>query len=89
MHEFWEPWVPNVGDRIRYVFKPECPGVYGMRAPVGHPPEFDGRLGTMYEIYRYGLNEKGNGHRFLVSLDEYEGRRWCIMAAALELEPIA
>jgi hypothetical protein len=82
--EFWEPWIPEPGQRVRYVFKHECPGVYGIRYPVGHPPEYDGLIGTMYEIYRYGLNEPGNGHRFLIRFDNE--RR--IMAAALELVPV-
>jgi hypothetical protein len=37
-------------------------------------------------IYRYGLNEAGNGHRFLVHLDKYADYESCIMAAAIELE---
>lgn len=77
--EFWEPWVPVVGQRVRYMFKHECPGVYGMMAPVGHVPELDREVGTMYETF----NAQRNGHRFLVLLDN--GRR--VMAAALELEP--
>lgn len=85
MSEFWEPWVPSVGQRVRYLYQPECPGVYGARYPVGHPPEYDRLAGTVYEIFTCGLGEARNGHRFLTQLDD--GDR-CIMAAALELEPL-
>lgn len=62
----------------------------------GHPPEFDGRIGTMYEIYEpftvaSRLGTAQNGHRFLVALDPVEPgeRPNHIMAAALELEPVS
>ncbi len=76
---FYEPWQPEVGQRVRYVYRHECPGVYGMTAAVGHMVELDRQEGVMYEIY----DASRTGHRFLVHLDS--GRR--VMAAALELEP--
>jgi hypothetical protein len=82
---FYEPWQPKVGDRVRYLYQPECPGVYGLIVPVGHPREYDHQPGTVYEIHGYGVQDRANGHRFLVRLDSGN----CISAAACELEPLA
>jgi hypothetical protein len=79
--DFYEPWIPE--GRVRYRYRPECPGVYGMLAPVGHPREFDGETGTVYEVCRSDRAAWRNGHRYLVRLDN--GR--CVQSAALELEP--
>jgi hypothetical protein len=91
MTEFYEPWQPVIGSRVRYRYQPECPGVYGMLPgdlpQAGHPPEYDGLVGTVYEIFRYGVGDASNGHRFLVRLDEGSLTR-AICAAAIELEPI-
>lgn len=83
MTEFWEPWTPTTGQRVRYILKHECPGVMGVQWPEGHPQEFDQQPGVMYEVLGGNTSEARSGHRFLVRLDS--GRR--IACAALELAP--
>jgi hypothetical protein len=77
---YWQSW--EIGDRVRYRFQGECPGVYGLVAPVGHPPEYDGMVGVVYDDSAHP-----SSHRYCVKLDEGSLTR-AIQAAACELEPL-
>lgn len=51
---FWEPWKPQVGDRVRVTLNPECQREmptwstqYQIQRPYGHPPDVDGRTGVV------------------------------------------
>jgi hypothetical protein len=84
--EFWEPWKPAIGQRVRYRYQPECPGVYGLlpfiaHTQAGHPPEYDGLKGYVAEA-----RTEWGSHPYLVRLDQGSLTR-SICAAALELEP--
>lgn len=76
---YWRPFA--VGDRVRYRYQPECPGVYGMAAPVGHPLEYDRMEGHVYEVLRGGRNP----HQYMVRL-VVGGAPRSICAAVTELE---
>jgi hypothetical protein len=79
---FWQPTF-KVGDRVRYRYQPECPGVYGLLAPVGHPPEYDGALGVIYEVLA-----PTQSHPYLIRLDQGSITR-SICAASTEAESAA
>lgn len=73
---FWEPWRPQVGQRVRIRASSECPTQEISPLP-------DGATGVVSEI------EPGRaGHRYVVLLDvrdAYRGSSPC--CAAIELEP--
>lgn len=81
--EFWQP---VEGEPVRYIWQPECPGVYPgdgsysaekYGAAPGHPVELDGEIGLVYEILPEG------NHPYMAAFGE---RR--IQCAALELRPV-
>lgn len=77
---FWEPWSPKIGDRVRYRWRPECPGVYGLLGDdQGHPPAFDRQVGRVYDILTDVVV-----HRYMC---DFSGH--LITAAAIELEPLS
>lgn len=84
MTEFWEPWAPQVGDRVRVIYNPECPhGSWASELA-------DRALGEVSEVDP----DDPRGHGYKVQLDHPEilpekwmgiFGPWC---AALELEPV-
>jgi hypothetical protein len=92
--DIWEPWVPEVGQRVRVRIGPEC------RDHVEHSEDrymthANGQTGTVVEpgerrawIMR-AVAARYPGHRYLVQVDDPppDGRDKYIMAAA-ELELI-
>lgn len=74
------PWKPAVWDRVRYVFQPWCPGTVGLVVGhVGHPGEWDGQDGVVYDV----LEHTKETHRFLVRLANDR----LIQCTSLEIEP--
>ena len=95
--EFFEPWHPEVGQRVRVRLSGECraplePLSGGLRvgATYRHPQEFDGLSGTVIET-RDKFYEN-SGHQYHVQLDTHvwvNGEPfWLDHFAAIELEPI-
>lgn len=82
-NSYVEPWQPEVGSRVRYVYRAECPGVYGIIASESHIPDLDGALGTVY-----GIDSYPESHRVLVWFDEGSAARAC-QCAVLELAPVS
>lgn len=76
----WEPWVPVVGQRVRYVHSAECQQ-HSTRAL-----EADGAAGTVTRVVVESPPSIPSGHRFLVTGDDPRYQGW---AAAIELEPLA
>lgn len=79
MSDIWEPWVPEVGQRVRIRLSAECPFNFGA-------PHLAGRTGTVVDaVTNERLLELGHthGHRFEVKIDGYG---WSIYTAS-ELEP--
>lgn len=94
--EYWRPWRPAVGDRVRVRLSAECqvqggPLSYATEIGVrGHFAGEDGRLGTVINegAYPYLVAQ---GHLYEVRFDEffYRGRYRVTKSCypALELEP--
>lgn len=77
--DFWEPWQPKVGDRVRTNFSPECPAQYLWH---GNWAEGSGLVGTIMGSIGSACPE---GHPYRVHL---EAEPYVIWAAACELEPL-
>lgn len=97
MGEFWEPWQPAIGQRVRVRLSGECPAERENEMPrhlIGHEPHVNGVTGIVTEPNECGC---WNGHRFRVSFDVVQhSRRYPDLLflsgsvyAALELEPLA
>lgn len=98
--EFWEPWTPKIGQRVRVVLSGECQMQGSSDSPKeqlrgeAHGGEkWNGKTGTVVRInWRPELTRQG--HRFTVDWDEPEwisgwprgikGDNY----AAIELEPL-
>jgi hypothetical protein len=78
MPDFYEPWAPDVGQRVRVHLNPEC------RHFDGNQSTFEGRVGTVTGVLEQGNAEPA--HRFRVTLDGDSWSYWVL--AAVELEPI-
>jgi|SRR3990167_4743505 len=95
--EFYEPWVPEVGDKVRLRFSPECRClVCGGPGHSEDSEDFLGKrlLGTVRYIYPRGYRSSpgcghsgNNGHRFSVTAEDadwtYSG-----LVAACEMEKV-
>lgn len=96
----WEPWQPEVGQRVRIRLSGECPIEYRhaeagydrirkVIEPVGHNPDESGRVGTVSAVQR----EERGGHYYMVDYDRllWQDDMWWAGAvyAAIELEPLA
>lgn len=80
MADIYEPWAPELGQRVRLRISPECPSNYG----ASH---LNGRSGTVVDVVTNDfLLARGitHGHRFEVKVD---GSGWSIYTAS-ELEPL-
>lgn len=76
--EYFEPWQPDVGQRVRIRLNPEC------RHFADEHVAFDGRTGTIIGVLDRGHRDAA--HRFRVSLDGDAWSYWVLAAA--ELEPM-
>ena len=77
MNGYWEPWSPEIGQRVRFRRSAECPVHTGGLK--------DGMTGQVYWVeFPYSENGKEPGHRFWV---EWEGGH-TTYSAAIELEPL-
>jgi hypothetical protein len=99
MNDFWEPWQPVIGDRVRVRINPECPYCQenlpeAQRTFVYGEPR-DGRAGTVEEIRDNGPAAMP-GHRYFIRWDRpipveiaSSGSTWVQGStfAALELRP--
>jgi hypothetical protein len=93
--DYYEPWVPAVGQRVRVRLSGECrtpphPESAAARVGnVGHAPWTDGITGVVMSDDNPYM---GEGHRFLVAWDEsyWYAQQWCTSAAyaAVELVPL-
>ena len=93
--EFWEPWTPQVGQRVRVRISAECnieypPDADAVRfsghAVFGHPSVLDGMVGKVISGF-YSHHHPYNVH----FSDRYEwlDKLWCCHSfAAIELEPV-
>lgn len=93
MSDVYEPWTPEVGQRVRVSISPECQS--HARAMESHYiPVANGRTGTVVTWGRYdGLQDnieaRYPGHRYMVRLDvPLAPDRPRIILAAAELEPL-
>lgn len=76
--QFWEPWQPQVGDRVRVMLSPECRAVFRsrwadsrqlMNAPsLTHIAGEDGRVGTVIDI-EHADEDIAPGHIYLTQFD--------------------
>ncbi len=74
MTEYWEPWSPEIGQRVTGRVSAECPGFH-MTLP-----------GTIVQATVVGYdNSVSDGHPWLIQVDT---RPFPQGAAAIELEPI-
>jgi len=96
----WEPWRPDVGQRVRCVPSPEC-RVQGSRRsspaqrnglPFGHHPDEYGMTGVVILPGSFPAPDAAHRHRVLwdrsIRLPNGE-RPNCNAYAAIELEPIS
>ena len=99
MSEFWEPWQPEIGQRVRIRLSAECNVSWcDDRYRDGHPIEADGATGTVVKD-RPDPPLWGATHPYVVVFDEpivaplfADGRESMWHGnyfAAIELEPIA
>ena len=77
MHDIWEPWVPEVGQRVRIRLSGECRGqTIRTGVLVSHLPQMDGRTAVVKVAHPAHLILPGCGwreigaHRFLVETEE-------------------
>lgn len=86
---FWEPWAPQVGQRVVIRVTPECRQDWG-DGPWEHPDWANGLLGTIVRDERTlsGSTPARLGHPYVVDLDEIgPGGTLGLFLAAIELEP--
>lgn len=100
--EFWEPWVPQVGQRVRLVKRAECVcvvcGQDGHALKPGQPRRKGPQVGTVRAIYPNSSITSASscrhggqlGHRFRVEMDQMRNPPGCPgwAFAAIELEPL-
>jgi hypothetical protein len=92
---FWEPWQPEVGARVRVRYPGECNVDWGsvgdrLGEYPGHPEEFDGVTGRVFQIDpHYGA------HKYAVLFDlpvavvrKDDAKARGAHFAAIELEPL-
>jgi hypothetical protein len=86
MSAVWEPWRPEIGQRVRVRISPECVLVDGDGTVFHHAEWHDGVTGVVYrDDFPLGWPNRA-GHRFAVKVDQPVGGR--IAVAAIELEPV-
>jgi len=91
--QYYEPWKPEVGQRVQLCPSFECewqgmPGSDAKRSEVEHStPLTRGMTGTVHAV-RTGSPEERCGHYYLVHLDTPADRWCCFLLAAMELAPI-
>jgi hypothetical protein len=99
--DVWEPWAPEVGQRVRVRISPECDARFIARYTLNgepatgaehHFPEAHGATGIVTEVVTSG-REAINGHRFHVQFDRGvsvpgTGHLLGICVAAIEMEPV-
>jgi hypothetical protein len=66
MSDIWEPWRPQVGDRVRVHLSAECQFRYGYGNFTEHFPESDGAVGSIEEIDGCTPAEHDPSHRYCV-----------------------
>lgn len=76
--EYFEPWQPREGQRVRVRLNPECRHFEDPQA------SFEGRLGTVIAVLERGHRDPA--HRYRVVLDGDVWSYWVL--AAVELEPV-
>lgn len=94
--EYWEPWKPEVGQRVRVRLSGEC-NFKGEPASAceefgGHWAETNGHVGKVVEIDGSDILSE-QGHRYLVHFPRLfrlpSGEHFnCSDFAAIELEPV-
>ena len=101
--EYWEPWQPEVGQRVRVHLSGECQRLmetrverlpFGGRELTGHPQEMDGVTGIVVPIEPW--MDITADHPYVVRFDEPlrlpeygVGRCLGTVFAAIELEPVS
>lgn len=102
---FYEPWQPQIGQRVRVRLSGECQWKYpeiGLTGGFGHAPEMDGRTGVIRkhpcpDMERVAHDAQVDGHGYNVQFDgeliTYElaiEHVWLSQCfAAIELEPVS
>jgi hypothetical protein len=76
--DFYEPWLPQVGQRVRVRLNPEC------RHFENNQTDFEGRVGTVIAVLERGHRDPA--HRYRIVLDGDVWSYWVL--AAVELEAI-
>jgi hypothetical protein len=76
--EYYEPWSPEVGQRVRVRLNPEC------RHFENNQSDFEGRTGTVIAVLERGHRDPA--HRYRVVLDGDVWSYWVL--AAVELEAV-
>lgn len=92
---FWEPWRPELGSRVTIRYPGECNVDWGRVGDgwsenLGHPPEFDYQVGTVFRVdTEYGAHKYAVVFDIPVPVGRKDGAL-CRGAhfAAIELEPI-
>lgn len=100
---YWEPWVPEIGQRVRVCLSGECQlkpcpnSYYEQIGQVGHPEYENGLTGTVTHFERPWQNDflADQGHTIDVEYD-VQVRPWIAPGrkarggtyAPIELEPI-
>jgi hypothetical protein len=94
--DVYEPWVPEVGQRVICKPSPECRVEWAVDwAPPGHPPEETGAIGTVEPMpHRFRSENWQRSHPYAVRFDcpgiQVNGEWWWGgMFAAIELEPVS
>jgi hypothetical protein len=89
--DIWEPWRPEIGQRVRVRISAECREDWG-RGPEGHPSWADGLTGIVVDKPYCVQNANPQAlarHPYSVLLDEDgPGGTYGLRMAAIELEPI-
>lgn len=83
--DYWEPWTPEIGQRVRTKISPECPQQMKCH---GRHPEGSGHTGTVRCID----TNRTDGHIYCIATPEVapDGYEWLAYTnfAAAELEPV-
>jgi hypothetical protein len=94
--EFWEPWVPAVGQRVRVRFTSECrarPHTDSPQGDLAMPGHFAWEDGVTGVVTYDQIDTIQQGHRFMVRWDTVRDHRGYRLTgavyAAAELRPLA
>lgn len=95
MSDIWEPWTPQIGQRVRVSLSAECQFRY--TTGITHHPVMDGAIGVVREGVGHRCEGHDAGHAYAVWFEPVlietssEGfpLRWVAHCfAAIELEPV-